>query len=51
MEGPAQLLTLAPVMWGGLECNVKLVGEWLILHFDAVYIICQPGNQSGLRPT
>ena len=27
MEGPAQLLTLAPVMWGGLECSVKLVGE------------------------
>ena len=25
MEGPAQLLTLAPVMWGGLECNVKQV--------------------------
>ena len=25
MEGPAQLLTLAPVMWGGLECSVKQV--------------------------
>ena len=24
-EGPAQLLTLAPVMWGGLECSVKQV--------------------------
>ena len=30
MEGPAQLLTLAPVMWGGQECNAKLVGERLI---------------------
>ena len=29
MEGPAQLLTLAPVMWGGQECNAKLVGESL----------------------
>ena len=28
MEGPAQLLTLAPVMWGGLECGVQQVGEW-----------------------
>ena len=26
MEGPAQLLTLAPVLWGGLECSVKQVG-------------------------
>ena len=25
MEGPAQLPTLAPVMWGGLECSVKQV--------------------------
>ena len=25
MEGPAQLLTLAHVMWGGLECSVKQV--------------------------
>ena len=25
MEGIAQLLTLAPVMWGGLECSVKQV--------------------------
>ena len=25
MEGPAQLLTLALVMWGGLECSVKQV--------------------------
>ena len=30
LEGPAQLLTLAPVMWGGLECSVKHVGERLI---------------------
>ena len=27
MEGPAQLLTLALVMWGGQECSVKQVGE------------------------
>ena len=27
MEGPAQLLTFAPVMWGGQECSVKQVGE------------------------
>ena len=27
MEGPAQLLTLVPVMWGGQECSVKQVGE------------------------
>ena len=25
MEGSAQLLTLAHVMWGGLECSVKQV--------------------------
>ena len=25
MEEPAQLLTLAPVMWRGLECSVKQV--------------------------
>ena len=25
MEGPAQLLTFAPVMWGGQECSVKQV--------------------------
>ena len=30
MEGPAQLLTPAPVMSDGLEINVKLVGERLI---------------------
>ena len=30
MEGPAQLLTLAPVMSDGLESNVKLVGVRLI---------------------
>ena len=30
MEGPALLLTLAPVMWDGLECSVKLVGVRLI---------------------
>ena len=30
MEGPAQLQTFAPAMWGGLECSVKLVGERLI---------------------
>ena len=27
MEGPAQLLTLAPVLWGGLGCSVKQVGK------------------------
>ena len=27
MEGPAQLLTLAPVMWSGRECSVKQVGK------------------------
>ena len=30
MEGPAQLLTLVPVMWGGQECSVIMVSEKLI---------------------
>ena len=35
MEGPAQLLTLAPVMWGGLERSVKQVHtDTVITDFD-----------------
>ena len=35
MEGPAQLLTLAPVMWGGLERSVKQVHtDTVITKFD-----------------
>ena len=30
MEENAQLLTLAPVMWGGRESSVNQVGEWVI---------------------
>ena len=33
MEGPAQLLTLAPVMWGGWECSVKQV-HTEIVHYS-----------------
>ena len=33
MEGPALLLTLAPVMWGGQECSVKQVGETLVSNY------------------
>ena len=29
MEGPAQLLTLAPAMWDGLERSVNQVREWV----------------------
>ena len=32
MEGPALLLTLAPVMRGGLECSVKQVGKTLMRY-------------------
>ena len=40
MEGPAQLLTLALVMWGGQECSVKQVGEVLI-SFMSIRQICR----------
>ena len=44
MEGPAQLLTLAPVMWDGLEHSVGMVSEWLInlwyKHWQEV-IVCR----------
>ena len=46
MEGPAQLLTHAPVMWGGRECNVNLVGERLTNWYC---IIWQQGHQRVLR--
>ena len=36
MEGPAQLLTLALVMWGGRECSVKQVGEG-VMSFMCVW--------------
>ena len=41
MEGPAQLLTLAPVMSDGLESNVKLVGVRLI---NLYFVKQQQGN-------
>ena len=50
MEGPAQLLTLAPVMWGGLECSVKQVHtvqnrDWhLWMYLDH----CHNNHQSSL---
>ena len=31
MEGPALPLILVLVLWGGLECNVKQVGDRKIL--------------------
>ena len=37
MEGPAQLLTLVPVMWGGQECSVKQVGEGLMSIWADMY--------------
>ena len=35
MEGPAQLLTLALVMWDGQESSVKQVSELLISNLAA----------------
>ena len=40
MEGPAQLLTLALVMWSGQECSVKQVSEELI-SFISIGQICR----------
>ena len=37
MEGPAQLLTLAPVMWGGLERSVKQVREWVTRQMQLAF--------------
>ena len=34
MEGPAQLLTLAPVMLGGQECSAKQV------HYELLLCVC-----------
>ena len=39
MEGPAQLLTLVAVMWGGQECSAKQV------HTE---ILATPGHSHGL---
>ena len=33
MEGPAQLLTLAPVLQDGWECSVKQVGKTLVSNY------------------
>ena len=46
MEGPAQLLKIANVMWGGLESSVKLVRKWLIL---VMYYL--PARQSAQHTT
>ena len=40
MEGPAQLLTLAIVMWDGQECSVKQVGE-VFISFMSIRQICR----------
>ena len=38
MEGPAQLPTLAPVMWGGRECSVKQVHIYIHLDYSRTLI-------------
>ena len=49
MEGPAQLLTLALVMWGGLECSVKQVlTETAICRFGSVPLSCNSPKLSKL---
>ena len=37
MEGPAQLLTLAPVMWDGLERSVNQVREWVTRQMQIAF--------------
>ena len=45
MEGPALLLTLVPVMRGGLECNVKqvqyrdLLGSVTLSYYSPVHSV------------
>ena len=55
MEGPAQLLTLAPVLWGGLERSVKqvqyrdLLGSVTLSYHSPVYsaIVSSPAINCG----
>ena len=55
MEGPAQLLTLAPVLWGGVECSVKqvqyrdLLGSVTLSYYSPVHsvIVSSPAINCG----